>query len=128
MDDFGYMPENKRGLENKCFECSAMTIGLHHVVPVSKGGTKVIPLCEGCHNLIHEGIISAKLIRDGLKKAKERGVVFGAPVKTTAHKAREVTKLRARGFTYKQIAVKTGISVGSVHKCLTFIKNNECYE
>jgi len=80
-DDFGHLPVNSKNENNPCFECGVMTKGKHHVVPVSKGGTKVIPLCEQCHNLIHEGLINSGMIREGLRKAREKNIQLGAPRK-----------------------------------------------
>lgn len=39
---------------NVCFECGAPATERHHVVPVSLGGTKTIPLCGECHAKIHD--------------------------------------------------------------------------
>jgi 5-methylcytosine-specific restriction endonuclease McrA len=39
----------------KCFECgSTENIHYHHVVPKSKGGTQMIPLCAICHSIVHD--------------------------------------------------------------------------
>lgn len=37
----------------RCFDCGEPANHEHHVVPVSLGGTKTIPLCERCHGLVH---------------------------------------------------------------------------
>ena len=37
-----------------CFECeSEDDIHMHHVVPKSLGGTKMVPLCNSCHAKVH---------------------------------------------------------------------------
>jgi hypothetical protein len=36
-----------------CFECGAPATCEHHVIPRSRGGTKTVPLCGGCHGLAH---------------------------------------------------------------------------
>lgn len=36
-----------------CFECGAPATCAHHVIPRSRGGTKTVPLCGGCHGLAH---------------------------------------------------------------------------
>jgi formate-dependent nitrite reductase cytochrome c552 subunit len=66
-----------------CFECgSTENIENHHVVPRSKGGKKTIPLCARCHDKVHHRyrskITSSQLTKEGLKKAKKRGVQLGA--------------------------------------------------
>lgn len=37
----------------KCFECGEDAEQTHHVVPLSQGGTKTVPLCKRCHTLAH---------------------------------------------------------------------------
>lgn len=113
-DPFGYFPINDRGQANPCFECGVETLGIHHVVPVSLGGTKVIPLCEGCHNLVHGGLMSGRLIREGLRKARAKGIKLGAPLKLTPDIALKASSLRSEGFSYKDIAKALDISVGSL--------------
>lgn len=36
-----------------CFECGLPAKHNHHVVPQSLGGTKTVPLCDGCHPRAH---------------------------------------------------------------------------
>lgn len=72
-----------------CFECgSTENIENHHVVPRSKGGKKTIPLCARCHDKVHNRyrskITSSQLTKEGLKKAKKRGVQLGANGKNLA--------------------------------------------
>ena len=118
MHDFGYLPVNSKYQPNPCFDCGKETMGRHHVVPVSKGGTKVIPLCEGCHNKVHEGLILAGLIRDGLQRARENGKILGAPRKLTPGIIERITSLRNAGMSIKKISDCTNVSVGSVHSVL----------
>lgn len=48
-----------------CFECgSDKNIHYHHVVPKSKGGTQMIPLCANHHSIVHNF--------KGLKKIKSK--------------------------------------------------------
>ena len=114
QDPFGYFPTNDRGQANPCFECGIDTLGIHHVVPVSLGGTKVIPLCEGCHSKVHGGVISGRLIREGLSKARANGIKLGAPLKLTPDIVLKASNLRADGLSYKDIAKALDISAGSV--------------
>lgn len=37
-----------------CFECGATAIEDHHIIPESRGGTKTVPLCGRCHDLVHD--------------------------------------------------------------------------
>ena len=57
-------------------------------------------------------------VRSGLDAARRRGVVLGAPVKVNEDAVTKARELRARGLSYKDIALELGISVGSVHKAL----------
>jgi hypothetical protein len=117
-DPFGYLPINPKGQVNPCFECMVETKGTHHVVPVSLGGTKVIPLCEQCHSKIHGGVISGRLIKEALHKARDKGVKLGAPVKLTPDIALKASIMRSKGLSYKAIAKVLGVSVGSIHGVL----------
>jgi hypothetical protein len=47
-----------------CFECDATATCEHHVIPVSRGGTRTVPLCNKCHALAH-GIELSNLIAEG---------------------------------------------------------------
>ncbi len=68
-----------------CFECNHSVAGevqLHHVVPRSLGGSRVIPLCSICHGKVHgkertNQINISELTKAGLAAAKARGVVLG---------------------------------------------------
>ena len=40
-------------MNDQCFECGAPATCAHHVIPRSRGGTKTVPLCGGCHGLAH---------------------------------------------------------------------------
>lgn len=61
----------------------------HHIVPIVLGGndilTNIIPLCDNCHNLIHynntknNNISHSDLIKEGIKKRKEKGLSTGRP-------------------------------------------------
>lgn len=82
-----------------CFECnSEEDIHEHHVVPESKGGTKTIPLCGKCHGFVHNKVFLdvSYLTREGLRKAKERGVKLGTNAK--GRSAELQVKLMMAGF------------------------------
>tara|TARA_E500000318_G_C3413320_1_gene154463 strand:+ start:123 stop:560 length:438 start_codon:yes stop_codon:yes gene_type:complete len=66
----------------KCFECETTEdLHEHHVVPKSRGGTKTVTLCYQCHMKAHgrtgKGLNHKKLTREGLARAKARGVKLG---------------------------------------------------
>ena len=62
-----------------CFECGAPATQDHHVIPRSRGGTKTVPLCHGCHGLAHGrgGIDTSTLTKEALAAKKIRGEVIG---------------------------------------------------
>jgi hypothetical protein len=69
-------------MSKECFECGLAATEDHHVIPQSLGGTKTVPLCGTCHERVHQAgwrrrDNHAELTREGLKRAKERGVVLG---------------------------------------------------
>ena len=48
----------KQKLKEECVNCeSKFNIQYHHIIPLSLGGTNkitnIVPLCEHCHNKIH---------------------------------------------------------------------------
>ena len=103
-----------------CFECERPTWGLHHVVPVSLGGTKQIPLCEVCHGKIHgELIFGSSLIKAGMARAKARGVVFGVKKKVTKDQHLKILDLRKDGASFRKIAETVGLSTGTVHRYIS---------
>ena len=78
---------------SKCWECEIEGVDLeeHHPVPRSRGGTKTISLCSACHSKAHhrkKNVSISKLTREGLRRAKERGVKLGNP---------DVSLMQARG-------------------------------
>ncbi|MCP4109077.1 MAG: hypothetical protein GY749_26705 [Desulfobacteraceae bacterium] len=63
----------------ECFECGCPAIYNYYIIPKSLGGTKTVPLCEGCYNKVckycigqnfHETALSLQEI---LKKYEPRG-------------------------------------------------------
>ena len=66
----------------KCFECETTEdLQEHHVVPKSRGGTKTVTLCYECHMKAHgrtgKGLDHSRLTKEGLARAKARGVKLG---------------------------------------------------
>ena len=86
------------GKMKRCFECRATEdLQEHHVVPKSSGGTKTVTLCHQCHMKAHgrdgKGLHHSRLVKEGLKKAKERGARLGSH-NQTIKKAAEQGKRR----------------------------------
>ena len=77
-----------------CFECNNPdNIVNHHVVPQSFGGTKTVPLCQLCHDKVHQlkprNISLSTLIKNGMQKYKQQNPHF----KFGNKNIREVRKL-----------------------------------
>jgi hypothetical protein len=61
-----------------CFECGEPSENDHHVVPVSRGGSRTVPLCIRCHGLVHGRKMNhICLTQDALDARKARGHVAG---------------------------------------------------
>lgn len=86
-----------------CFECGDKAEEMHHIVPKLLGGTKTIPLCSKCHGMAH-GFLNReghkKLTIEGLKRAKERGVILGSPKNLTYEaKLKGVDSVKKKALT-----------------------------
>jgi len=89
---------------------------MHHVIPKSIGGTKVIPLCTICHGKVHGFKIgSSHLIKLGQLKAKQRGVKIGCPRKVDYS---EVIRLRKLNYSLSEIAIRVGSTKSGISKIL----------
>jgi len=58
-------------------------------------------------------------VRSGLEAAKKRGTRLGAPQKVSREKQIEARALKAEGLSFKKIAERMDLSVGSVHTLVT---------
>ena len=92
----------------KCFECEkTQDLQEHHVIPKSKGGTKTVTLCYECHMKAHgrsgKGLNHARLTKEGLAKAKARGVKLGNPknLEEAQNQGREAQRKKADTFALK---------------------------
>lgn len=114
-------------MEKYCFECGKLATEEHHVIPESLGGTRTLPLCGGCHALVHGGYNKRRddhveLTKIGLQRAKERGVILGNP---------RLDECRGTAInTLKEAALEFAKSVeGEIRKALdeggTYIKAAE---
>lgn len=59
-----------------CFECDASSHHMHHVVPRSRGGLRVIPLCSSCHEKAHD-VSASRLTSDSMRRKARRGEYIG---------------------------------------------------
>ena len=93
----------------KCFECEATEdLQEHHVVPRSRGGTKTVTLCNSCHQKAHgrdsKGLNHSRLTKEGIERARKRGVKLGGP-NLNAARQKGIQKRRKQG---KATAMKHG--------------------
>lgn len=87
----------------ECFECGEVSnLHDHHVVPRSRGGTRTVPLCEGCHSKAHhrkKNMNTSTLTREALQRRKEAGVKLGNPnIEEVGKLGRAKHAEKARGF------------------------------
>ena len=106
-----------------CCECeSGNDIHMHHVVPRSLGGTKMVPLCNLCHAKVHNEALSktTSLVKKAMSAKKERGEKLGGSIpygkrltkdkktlvenKTEIAFAKKCKKMKDNGMTLEQIA------------------------
>ena len=119
-DPFGYGLEHlTMHRAHPCFECEIPTKGKHHVIPVSLGGTKQIPLCTDCHSIVHGvDLNNSSLIKLGMQKAKDEGKQIGPPIKATEEMIEKVFALRSSGMSHRHIGMLVGLSNGTICKIL----------
>lgn len=68
--------------------------------------------------------LRAERVRDGIKKAKQNGVKFGAKRKLTDKQITEMVKLREDGVLIRELSQKYGISNDSVYRLMRENKNS----
>jgi 5-methylcytosine-specific restriction endonuclease McrA len=101
----------------KCANCHAETdLHLHHIVPLSNGGTNnptnLVFLCTDCHSKVHSAKIArSELIKLGKERAKENDPEWreGRPPKFTKKQIEHALQL-LETHSYKQVEELTGIS------------------
>jgi hypothetical protein len=83
-------------LLDRCFECGTIgDVDFHHVVPKSKGGTQMIPLCLSCHSKVHgEHMLEIRKLAVEAKKIKmndykENGIPHNFGRKVGSKESRE---------------------------------------
>lgn len=110
---------------DKCFECGAPKEEMHHVIPKSKGGKNVIPLCIDCHGKVHDithrrlfmesaKIGRAKYVEDGGKLGRKEGSTKDD--KTLFEEHSDVIKYLRQSQSIRNIMKLTGKSSGTVQK------------
>lgn len=95
-----------------CWECGTVgEVHHHHPVPKSRGGTRTIPLCLLCHGKAHGrdgGMATSRLTREGMEKARSRGVKLGNQHYGETAEERAIiaaaVELRASGRTLEQVS------------------------
>jgi hypothetical protein len=128
-------------LLDRCFECGTIgPVDFHHVVPKSKGGTKIIPLCLSCHSKVHgEHMLNIrKLAKESrnkkIKESKENGIPhnFGrkeGSVETVdkllskPKNIKIVNLLKESNLTVRSIVDETKSSIGTVMKLKKIIES-----
>jgi hypothetical protein len=120
-------------LLDRCFECGTIgDVDFHHVVPKSKGGTQMIPLCLSCHSKVHgEHMLKIrKLANDSrnrmIKEKKEKGIPHNLGRKEgyretmdtfiNKPKTKEIINLLSLNHTLREISKMIQCSTKTVQK------------
>lgn len=109
----------------ECFECEQPAVTDHHVIPRSKGGRRTVPLCQVCHDLVHDLrprlMSTSGLTRAALAAKRKRGEYTGtAPYgyrlatdgvrlevdAAEAHVLAQARELRASGLSLRLVAAE----------------------
>ena len=110
---------------NKCFECGKeKDLHDHHIIPRSRGGERTIKLCGGCHGKVHDYRLSnlGELIKIGLEKAKDRGMILGRPKGTTISndeildKHLDIVDYILKEYSLRMVAKVTNKSISTVQR------------
>ena len=124
--------------DNRCAECGSQeSIELHHPIPISRGGTFVVPLCSKCHGKAHDYKTNShrNLTKQGLRRAKEKGIRLGRTPFGFSRKNNKIIKnqnyillvtaftMKDIGCTQQQIAEFLQCSQANVSKILKRWKN-----
>ncbi len=110
------MAKRRKGF--RCYECDEPAKHAHHVIPFSRGGTRTLPLCESCHNLVHDLSFAnhSKLIKEGQERARQSGQICFRP---RIHiDFATILKLKANGLSLEKIANELGVSRRTVSRCI----------
>jgi len=128
--------EDKLIKKDVCFECGLTeNIHYHHVVPESKGGTNVIPLCPICHGKVHgRNFLNHKeLQRLGIEKAKLEGKFVGRSKGTKESVEKFLSKRKNLDIINLLKQKKSYVEISKILKCsattITKVSNvyRECY-
>ena len=116
----------QRQLENATvYDCFARLFDLGVITDDGE-----ITLCGFHHNIMH-GIVKfqraeqSKLIKEGVRKAQERGVKFGRPTNVNEGTVQEIITLTTSGLSVRKIAKKLEIGVGTYYKLMKEYNINE---
>ena len=104
-----------------CWECEKTNTPLHnhHPVPKVRGGERTIPLCEECHSKAHhrkKNMNTSALTREGLRRAKARGVKMGNPRwRESIEAARSTAYKHADDFALQMSPIIDELRAAGVH-------------
>ena len=78
-----------------CFECgSTEEIQMHHIVPKSRGGEKMISICYCCHQKAHhkksKSVKHSQLISEGIAKSRAAGMEWRSITREESKMGRKV--------------------------------------
>jgi recombinase len=100
-------------MSEPCFECGQPSDHDHHVVPISRGGTRTVPLCGACHAKAHhrdKNMANRTLTKEALARAKVRGVKLGGSLP----QCRNLTQAARERGAARSAAVRKAAAIAAV--------------
>lgn len=115
---------------HKCCNCEEIEgLQLHHIVPLSIGGTNFITnlclVCESCHSFIHDmNLVHNKTLRQkGIEKAKLEGKFKGRKTNLVKggkeeQRMNDIIKAYLEGMTVNNIRKTYKVGTGTIYRLL----------
>lgn len=118
---------------NICCNCGDnRNIEFHHIVPLSLGGkdilTNIVPLCNRCHNLIHNVNMGAGILgpqSEKFQKALKEGRVGRPKIKITDNYLEAYADWKEKKITATEAMKRAGVSRATWYRMAKRQDNNK---
>ena len=99
----------------------------HHIIPIEWGGsddkTNLITLCGEHHAWIHSLRPTtwnnhSNLIKEGIKRVRQKGKVWGRPSNLTPIIEKRILELRSQGMGLNKISIEVKVGVRKIRKII----------